>query len=103
MKNFVLGITFVLMAALLAPMAGAQDITRGSIGGVVRDATGAVVADATVTLTSPYGEKKTKTNSLGEYVFSNLNVGTDYAVSVEKPGFSVAKTAGLTVSLNSRV
>ena len=53
MKNFVFGIAFVLMVALLAPMTEAQDVSKGSIGGVVRDATGAVVTDATVTLSSP--------------------------------------------------
>src|ERR1700730_16823868 len=102
MKNSVLGIAFVLMAALLVSTAGAQDISKGSIAGVVRDATGAVVTDAAVTLSSPTGEKKTKTNSLGEYQFTNLNPGPDYAVSVEKQGFSTAKTGGITVGLNQR-
>jgi hypothetical protein len=102
MKNFVFGIAFVLMVALLAPMTEAQDVSKGSIGGVVRDATGAVVTDATVTLSSPTGEKKTKTNSSGEYAFPNLNPGPDYAVSVERAGFSTAKVGGITVGLNQR-
>jgi outer membrane receptor for ferrienterochelin and colicin len=102
MKNFVFAIAFVLMVALLVPTAGAQDISKGSIAGVVRDATGAVVTDAGVTLSSPTGDKKTRTNSLGEYLFTNLNPGPEYAVSIEKQGFSTAKVGGITVGLNQR-
>ena len=102
MKNFVFGIAFVLMVALLVTTAGAQDVSKGSIAGVVRDATGSVVPDATVTLSSPTGEKKTKTNSLGEFLFTNLNPGPDYGVSVEKTGFSTGKVGGITVGLNQR-
>jgi hypothetical protein len=95
-------LAFVSLVALLASVATAQDISKGSIAGTVRDATGAVVADANVTLTSPFGEKKSKTNGVGEYVFGNLQVGPDYLVTVEKQGFASAKVGGLTVGLNQR-
>ena len=85
---------FVTILALLLPLGMAQDVSKGSITGVVRDSTGAVVPDATVTLSSPYDDKKTKTNSIGEYLFQGLQPGPDYAVSVEKSGFTTAKAAG---------
>ena len=91
-----------VLIAVLVPLAGAQDISKGSIAGVVRDATSAVVADAEVTLSSPYGEKKTKTNGVGEYVFLSLNPGSDYAVTVQKQGFTIQKVPALNVSLNQR-
>jgi Carboxypeptidase regulatory-like domain/TonB-dependent Receptor Plug Domain len=91
-----------VLIAVLVPLAGAQDISKGSIIGVVRDATSAVVADADVTLSSAFGEKKTKTNGVGEYVFLNLTPGSDYSVTVQKQGFSLEKVPALTVSLNQR-
>src|SRR6516225_6356693 len=102
MRRLISSLAFVSLVALLASVAAAQDISKGSIAGTVRDATGSVVADANVTLTSPFGEKKSKTNGVGEYVFSNLQVGSDYLVTVEKQGFSAAKVGGLTVGLNQR-
>src|ERR1700719_495677 len=88
----------VAILSVSLPFAVAQDVSKGSISGAVRDSSGAVIPDANVTLSSPYGEKKAKTNSLGEYVFSNLQPGPDYAVSVERQGFSTGKVGGLTVS-----
>ena len=68
----------------------AQDITKGSILGMVQDPTGAVIPGATVKLTSPYGDRSTTTDQAGQYAFHNLVVGTGYAVSVSQPGFSTA-------------
>jgi len=93
---------FIAILSLLLPVAVAQDISKGSIAGVVRDSSGAVIPDAAVTLSSPYGEKKTKTNAIGEYVFTNLQPGPDYLVAVDKQGFSTGKVGGLSVSLNQR-
>ena len=50
----------------------AQDITKGSISGVVHDATGAVVQGATVKLKSPNGDRSTTSDSVGGYTFANL-------------------------------
>ena len=83
-KNLTIAGVIAVLIAVLVPVAGAQDVSKGSIAGVVRDATSAVVGDAEVTLSSPFGEKKTKTNGVGEYVFLNLNPGSDYAVTVQK-------------------
>ena len=58
MRRLISSCAFVALIALLASVAAAQDVSKGSIAGVVRDATGAVVADANITLSSPFGEKK---------------------------------------------
>ena len=103
MRRVNFSVAFVILAALLVSGLAAQDISKGSISGVVRDATGAVVSDANVTLSSPYGpDKKGKTNGVGEYTFTNLQVGPDYTVSVEKSGFSTAKLGNVSVGLNQR-
>ena len=78
----------------------AQDITKGSIAGVVRDATGAVVPGATVKLTSPYGDRTTTTESDGAYSFLNLVVGSGYNLSVEHAGFATAKATNVSVGMN---
>jgi hypothetical protein len=78
----------------------AQDITKGSIVGVVRDASGAVVPGAPVKLSSPYGDRETTTNSAGEYSFPSLVAGTGYSVTVTQPGFSVATSRNLQVGIN---
>lgn len=81
----------------------AQDITKGSIAGVVKDASGAVIPNATVQLTSPFGDRSTGTNSAGEYAFLNLSPGSGYAVSVNQSGFAPARVTDISVSLNQRV
>src|SRR5690242_11161784 len=80
----------------------AQDITKGSIAGVVRDSSGAVLVNARVRLDSPFGERTTTTSSTGEYTFTNLVVGSGYTLIVEQPGFATAKMPNLSVSVNQR-
>ncbi len=91
-----------LVLALLA-LAGlqAQDITRGSITGVVHDATGAVVPGAPVKLTSPFGDRQTTSNSGGAYSFTGLTVGTGYSITVNQPGFSAAAQRNIAVGINA--
>jgi len=78
----------------------AQDITKGSISGVVRDASGAVVPGAAVKLSSPYGDRVTTTNSSGEYTFPSLVAGTGYSVTVNQAGFSAATQRNVQVGIN---
>jgi hypothetical protein len=78
----------------------AQDITKGAITGVVRDASGAVIVDAKVKLESPNGNRSATTNGLGEYSFANLVVGNDYVVTVEQAGFTTAKASKVAVGIN---
>src|SRR5580700_6461784 len=94
----------ILLLALTALMAltclEAQDITRGSIAGVVRDPSGAVVPGAPVKLTSPSGDRETTTNNGGAYSFQGLAAGSGYNVTVTQAGFSSASQRNLAVGIN---
>jgi hypothetical protein len=92
----------VLLFLVSALCLQAQDITKGTISGVVRDASGAVVAGARVKLESPNGDRSVTTNGVGEYSFANLVVGNDYTVSAEKEGFVTAKAPKVSVGINRR-
>src|SRR5207249_3110064 len=80
----------------------AQDISKGSIAGVIRDPSGGVIPDTKVTLSSPYGERSATTNVSGAYVFPNLVVGSGYTVSAERPGFRLAKVSDVVVRVNQQ-
>ena len=92
-----------LLLLLFVVVLQGQDITKGSIAGVVRDPTGAVVPNATVKLTSPYGDRSTKTNSVGEYNFQNLVVGSGYVITVDSPGFVASKSPEISVGVNRQI
>src|ERR1700728_602692 len=94
------GYRALLLALLAFTGLQAQDITKGEITGVVRDASGAVVPGAPVKLTSPYGDRTTTTNSAGLYAFPSLVVGPGYSITVAQAGFSTATQANLTVGIN---
>jgi hypothetical protein len=96
----------ILLAALfvLTLASFAQFSQRGSISGVVTEASGAVVPNASVTLLD-LGRNQTSTASTdasGHYVFSQLLPG-DYQVSVELAGFKKSVSAHLPVSPQSEV
>ena len=80
----------------------AQDITKGSLAGVVRDPSGSVISGAKVELSGPVGQKTTTTDSSGNYAFSNLQVGSGYSVSVSQTGFGTSKATNLIVGVNQR-
>ena len=92
----------IVLAVLALTCLNAQDVTKGSISGTVRDASGAVVPGATVKLTSPYGDHSTATHAAGVYNFPNLVIGPGYGLSVTQAGFSVATVSNLTVGINQR-
>lgn len=92
--------TTLLLACIAWMSLWGQDITKGSIVGVVRDPSGAVVPDAMVKITSPYGDHSTTTNAAGEYSFHNLVVGTGYTVTATQPGFSAASIGNIAVGIN---
>src|SRR5689334_16505736 len=85
---------------LLALVVRAQDITKGSIAGMVYDPTGAIIPGVTVKLTSPFGDRKAITNGLGEYNFLNLVVGPGYTLTLDHQGFTPAKITNLLVGVN---
>ena len=90
---------FVLTLSSLA-----QFSQRGSISGVVTEASGAVVPKASVTLLDVGRNQKSSasTDASGHYDFSQLLPGT-YQVSVELAGFKKSVSAQLTVSPQSEV
>lgn len=79
-------------------------VETGKIVGSVKDASGAVLAGATVTVsqTQTNVEKKTTTNSNGEYVATELRSG-EYTVAVEHTGFKKAKQAAFKLDVNQVV
>src|SRR6202049_2274085 len=94
--------SLLLLVLALVAYLPAQDITKGSLSGVVHDATGAVIPGAKVLLTPPYGDHSTNTSASGEYTFLTLTVGSGYAISVEASGFSAAKVGGIVIGVNKQ-
>ncbi|HWE52573.1 MAG TPA: TonB-dependent receptor, partial [Bryobacteraceae bacterium] len=86
----------------MAPLSWSQDITKGSIGGAVKDPSGAVVSGAKVALTSPFGDKTTMSDAEGNYAFANLSVGSGYAITATHEGFAPAEKSGVVVGVNER-
>jgi hypothetical protein len=81
----------LLIAALLLwqPLALAQE-TTGTVSGLVQDKTGAVIPGAAVVVTNldNNSERKTVSNSTGEFSVPGITAGLRYQVRVEMPGFS---------------
>jgi hypothetical protein len=95
-----------LLISLVGVQCGFGQATEGSILGILRDPSGAVINHAQVRVTSVDTGvvRTTETNETGEYVVSNLPLGS-YTVSVEAPGFkrSVQPPVSLTVKARIRV
>jgi hypothetical protein len=93
------------LAALicLATTAALAQISSGSMGGTVADATGGVIPGAAVVATETQSGSvyKTTTTSSGGYTFTSLRPGT-YNVSVTAPGFKVATATGIPVYVTTR-
>jgi hypothetical protein len=72
---------------------------RGTITGVVHDATGAIVPGAAITVTNQATQTSihATTNGAGEYTLPELPVGT-YTVQVDKSGFRTFSETGLTLN-----
>ena len=84
---FALGLTAATLPVLAPPSTHAQEY-RGTISGIVTDATGAVVPNATVNITETNTGSlhKTTSNSGGEYNVPFLLPG-NYRIEAEAPGF----------------
>jgi hypothetical protein len=92
----------VLMVVLCPWLFG--QATEGTILGTLTDATGAVVSNAVVNVES-LGTgvvRTTRSNNLGEYLVSNLPLGT-YSVSTDAPGFKRAVQPQVTITVKARV
>jgi len=99
--------THLVIATILlvfsSSTANAQ-VESGKIVGTVRDASGAILAAATVTVneTQTNAERKTTSNSEGEYVVTELKPGT-YTVKAERQGFKTAVESAFKLDINQVV
>jgi hypothetical protein len=87
-----------ILAAILVPSVGFAQMTRGSIAGVVRDASGAVVPGATVTVTNvaTNAALTAVTDGEGFYRVPALEPGV-YTVNSELSGFRKVETRDVAV------
>jgi hypothetical protein len=92
-RNRLLALICVLLLSCLRLSAQS---TFGSILGTVKDPGGAIVPGASVTVTNigTTNARSTKSDSAGEFVFSNLDAG-NYTLSIEAPGFATLDIPGL--------
>src|ERR1041384_3174651 len=93
-----------LCAAMLISTVLMAQSERGTITGVVQDASGAVVPGAKVTLTNTQTGVtfSAPSNDAGEFTVPQLQVGT-YSVRVEKEGFRPATVTGIVLNASTTV
>ncbi len=108
-QSLLLLLLFGLGFSALPLGAVAQQLTTGTISGVVNDAqSGAPLAGVKVTASSPSGVSSTVTDSHGFYTLQQLSVDT-YTVSFEFTGYASVSVPGVTayqavvVRLNQRL
>jgi hypothetical protein len=96
--------TIVLLLCLFYPILLAAQATEGSILGTITDTTGAVVPRAAVRVTNVgTGIKRlAETDSSGEYVVTNLSLGS-YRVVVEAKGFQRLINPPVAITVKARV
>jgi hypothetical protein len=101
-RNIVL-LTIAVGVSMSATLAFGQATNTGTVVGTVSDPSGALIAGATVTLTdSSEGiTLKATSSATGEYAFTTVPPGT-YDIIASKPGFSLAKVVGQTVSVGTQ-
>jgi hypothetical protein len=84
--------TFILTAAMVAPLALAQ-VTTTALRGTVKDSSGAVIPNVALRLrdNAQNTEKTTVSGSDGSFIFANLQAG-DYKLTATAQGFQAAVT-----------
>jgi Carboxypeptidase regulatory-like domain/TonB-dependent Receptor Plug Domain len=94
--GLVVGLSLIAFGALFS---AAQTTSSATLRGNVKDPSGAVVSQATVTLINPRtaGERKTRTNSEGNYVFSAVDPGS-YSIKIEGTGFKTLTQTDVVLS-----
>ena len=95
---------FVVLSLFLAaftPRVQAQNV-YAQIHGTVTDATGLVISKATVTVQNMSTGITTvrEADANGYYIFTQLQVGGPYTVTVAAPGFESYVSTGLTLNVN---
>ncbi|MDE1177904.1 MAG: carboxypeptidase regulatory-like domain-containing protein [Edaphobacter sp.] len=94
---------FGLFVFLAGPLSAQQG--TGNIIGTVKDSTGATVTGATVDIENLDTQNKftLTTNDAGFYNSPPLVLGSNYRVTVSRPGFQTSVTTGIPVTVGSRV
>jgi len=97
--TLLLALTIVNSYLLLA-----QSGTSSALSGEVTDPSGATVARATVTITdiNTKATRKSETDAIGHFLFSQINPGT-YQATVEVTGFAASKSEPTTVGVGRTV
>jgi hypothetical protein len=96
------GWAIVVVAMLLLPLAAqAQNVTNGTLTGVVEDQQGGVLPGATVTAVhTPTGTRyEGVTQTDGRFSLLNVRVGGPYEITVALSGFRTADIKDITVTL----
>ena len=104
MSNYKLSsILALLLFALALPMQAFGQVDQGSISGAVKDTSGGTIAGASVTLTNQDTgvTQVTTTNSLGEYIFTPIKIGT-YSITAEFKGFQKVQQKNVTVDVQQK-
>ncbi|HJZ96499.1 MAG TPA: carboxypeptidase-like regulatory domain-containing protein, partial [Candidatus Solibacter sp.] len=93
---------FLFMIICSAPLARGQSAS-GEIAGSVLDDSGAAIPKAAVTVlnTDTGLERRFETDSLGNYIFTQLSPG-NYSIQVEKSGFQRFVREGITLQVGQR-
>jgi hypothetical protein len=93
-----------MLVALATCTIHAQLTGTGNIQGTVTDTSGARIADATVTLTSTAtGVKQVvRTDSAGDYLFPNINIGT-YNIRTAAPNFKAYEQTNIVLEVGSNI
>jgi hypothetical protein len=92
---------FLMLLALGLGMASAQELTTGTLEGVVQDDEGNPINDALVTAFGPQGMKTTTTDGQGRYTIRGLIPG-EYKVRAEAPGYAAMIQSEVEVYINRR-
>jgi hypothetical protein len=97
-------VVMMVIFALCASLTAEAQVASGKIVGTVKDTSGAIISAATITVVESQtnAERKTSTNSQGDYVVTELKPGT-YTVKAEQKGFKTALEASFKLDINQVV
>lgn len=95
-------VALLLFVAFLLQETWALAGTTGGINGTVMDETGAPVVGATIKVVSASQSASSSTDASGHFNFLSLAPDT-YTVSIEKPSYSPASYAGITVFADNQL
>src|SRR5882724_4433059 len=100
-RSTLMGTTLIVVLYLLASAVAYGQLSTATLTGVVRDSTGAVVPEASVIIrnAATTSERRTVTNSAGNYTFLNITPGR-YTLETTASGFRPNKVAEFELQVN---